>query len=232
MSSDRVITVESEEWPAQLNELPDPPERLYLRGNGDLKALSAQAVAVIGARAATSYGEFVATDLACALAEKGYTVISGGAYGIDAAAHRGVLAALAGTAPTVLVSAGGLDHPYPGGHAELWPRVAERGVLVSEYEPGTIPSRDRFMARNRIVAALSQHVVVVEASIRSGTMNTVRHAEKLGRPVMAIPGPVTSIQSSGCHHLIAEGRAALVTNSSDVIVHLESFAQYRKRGTQ
>ena len=169
---------------------------MWLAGGGDLAELAAQSVAVVGSRASTPYGDTVAAELAAELSESGRSVLSGGAYGIDAAAHRGCLA---GRTPTVAVLAGGLDQPYPSGHRPLFDRIAERGVLVSELAPGEHPTRVRFLARNRLIAALTPGTVLVEAAARSGARNTVTWANVLGRIVMAVPGPVTSATSVTPH---------------------------------
>jgi DNA processing protein len=191
-----------------------PPIALWVRGRLDLTPLFERAVAVIGARAATPYGEHCATDLAFGLAERGWTVVSGGAYGIDRAAHRGAVAA---GGPTVAFLACGLDAPYPRGNTALFRQIADCGALVSEWPVGTTPQRLRFLARNRLIAAVSAGTVVVEAAARSGTSNTAGQAEKLGRVVMAVPGPTTSALSVGTHHLIREKEARLVTCVDEVI---------------
>jgi DNA processing protein len=171
---------------------------------------------VVGSRAATSYGTHVATDLGYGLGARDVTVVSGGAYGIDAAAHRGAQAA---GGSSVLVSAGGLDRPYPSGNRSLYDQVAASGLLVSEHPPGSAPHRQRFLSRNRIVAALGAATLVVEAAYRSGALNSARYARELGRPVLAVPGPVTSAMSAGCHALIQrdEAPAHLVTSVADVL---------------
>jgi DNA processing protein len=156
----------------------------------------------------------VAGELAGDLAERTWTVVSGGAYGIDAAVHRGVLIT-GGT--TVVVLACGVDHPYPAGHAGLFDQVADRGLVVSEWPPGSRPTRLRFLVRNRVIAALTRGTVVVEAGERSGALNTARHAAELGRPLMAVPGPVTSASSAGCHKIIRDWHATLVTGTQDVL---------------
>jgi DNA processing protein len=162
----------------------------------------------------------VASELGYGLADRGVVVVSGGAYGIDAAAHRGALAA---QGATVLVSAGGLDRPYPAGHADLFARVADTGLVLSESPPGAAPHRRRFLSRNRLIAALSTGTVVVEAGRRSGALNTAAHARRLGRTVMAVPGPITSAASAGCHDLLRGGDAVdhsaarLVTGVEDVL---------------
>ncbi len=166
-----------------------------------------------GARAATSYGEHVAQSLANDIAGQGGVIVSGGAYGIDGAAHR---AALASGGRTVAVLAGGLDRPYPTGHRELLDQVGREGALVSELPPGSTPTRWRFLARNRLLAAVSAATVVVEAGYRSGSLHVAAQAAGLGRPVGAVPGPVTSAASAGCHRLLREGTARVVTDIADL----------------
>ncbi|HEY2271843.1 MAG TPA: DNA-processing protein DprA [Jatrophihabitantaceae bacterium] len=195
---------------------PVPPLALWVRGPGDLTAAAVRSVGIVGARAASPYGEHVTADFAFGLARREVVVVSGGAYGIDAVAHR---AALAADGATILVSAGGLDRAYPTGNAALYERVAETGLLVSESPPGCAPQRRRFLTRNRLIAALSTGVVVVEAAARSGALNTAMHARTLGRPVLAVPGPVTSAMSVGCHDLLRreDDAAVLVTCVDDVL---------------
>jgi DNA processing protein len=156
----------------------------------------------------------VAGEIAADLGERGWAVISGGAYGIDAAAHRG---ALVTGAVTIAVLACGVDYPYPAGHADLFATIADRGLVISEWPPGRQPARLRFLVRNRTIAALSCGTVIVEAGERSGALNTARHAAQLGKPLMAIPGPVTSAQSAGCHRIIREWGATCVTNADHII---------------
>jgi DNA processing protein len=198
-----------------------PPLALWVRGTAELSTLGVRSVGVVGARAATAYGDHVARDLAFGLARAGVVVVSGGAYGIDAAAHT---AALAAGGCTVLVSAGGLDRPYPASHARLYEKVAESGLLLSESPPGCVPQRHRFLSRNRLIAALSTGVVIVEAALRSGAANTASHAAALGRVVMAVPGPITSPMSAGCHRLLRlqPTPATLVTSVDDVLAMVGS----------
>ncbi|HXW46570.1 MAG TPA: DNA-processing protein DprA [Streptosporangiaceae bacterium] len=211
----RLICPGDPEWPSQLDDLADArPLLLWARGSADVRYSCLRAVAVVGARAATGYGKNVGLQLAAALAERGITVISGGAYGIDESAHRGALAA---DGLTVAVLAGGLCYGYPKGHAEMFEAIAAQGVLVSECPPDQAPTRPGFLVRNRIIAALARGTVVVEAALRSGALNTARHARDLCRPVMAVPGPVTSEQSAGCHELIREFGATCVTTADDVV---------------
>jgi DNA processing protein len=168
----------------------------------------------VGARAATSYGTHVATDLAFGLADRGWTVVSGGAYGIDGAAHRGALSA---GGATVAVLASGLDVVYPVGHANLFDRIGTDGLLISEWPPGSTPQRHRFLIRNRVIAAACRGTVVVEASARSGARNTARHTRELGRMLMAVPGPVTSSMSIGTNLLIRQDDARLVGSAAEVL---------------
>jgi DNA processing protein len=202
------------EWPTQLDDLGETrPIVLWLRG-GDLRFACLRSVAMVGSRAATAYGTHVGTELAADIASRGWTLISGGAFGIDACAHRG---ALATGGVTVAVLASGLSFGYPKGHEDLFELVAGTGVMVSECPPDRAPTRPGFLIRNRVIAALSRGTVVVEAARRSGALNTAKHARDLNRPVMAVPGPLTSDQSAGCHDLIREYGAACVTSAGHVI---------------
>lgn len=199
-----------------------PPLALWARGAALLADTVERAVTMVGSRAATAYGEYTAADWAYSLAAERVAVISGAAYGIDAAAHRGALAA---EGVTIAVLGCALDAGYPAGHDGLLRRIAERGMVLSEYPPGTPPARHRFLVRNRLLAALGAGVVVVEADVRSGARNTARIANQLGKPVMAVPGPITSRTSAGCHELIREQHAVLVTTSGDVLSTLASQPQ-------
>jgi DNA processing protein len=201
-----------------------PPLALWVAGPGELAGLGLRSVGIVGARAATPYGEHVTAELAYGLARHAVVVVSGGAYGIDAAAHRAALAA-AGT--TVVVSAAGLDRAYPAGNATLFARAADEGLLVSESPIGCAPQRHRFLSRNRLIAAFSTGVVVVEAARRSGASNTASHGFTQGRPVMAVPGPVTSAMSAGCHDLLRREPqpALLVTGVDDVLAVVGSIGE-------
>jgi DNA processing protein len=211
----RLVCPADPEWPGELDELgPARPYALWLRGHADLRLACLRSVSMVGARAATGYGAHVAAEIAADLGERGWSVVSGGAYGIDAAAHRG---ALVTGAVTVAVLACGVDYAYPAGHADLFAQITERGLLLSEWPPGRHPARLRFLVRNRTIAALTSGTVIVEASERSGALNTARHAAQLGRPLMAVPGPVTSAQSAGCHRIIREWGATCVTRADDII---------------
>jgi DNA processing protein len=156
----------------------------------------------------------VATGFGSGLAERGWTVVSGAAFGIDAAAHRGALSV---DGVTVAVLAGGVDRPYPLAHSTMLQGIAERGAVVAEVAPGMAPTRPRFLLRNRIIASMSRGVVVVEAALRSGSLNTARTAAEIGRPVGVVPGPVTSMMSSGCHQARRDGLAEIVTDVDEVI---------------
>jgi DNA processing protein len=213
----RLVMPGDTEWPTQLDDLGDTrPLLLWLRGSADLRLTCVNSVAIVGSRAATGYGQHVAVELAAVLAEKGVGVVSGGAFGIDASSHRGALAA---DGSTVAVLAGGLEFGYPRGHSELFVAIAAQGLLVSECPPDRGPTRPGFLIRNRIIAALSRGTVVVEAALRSGALNSARHARELCRQVMAVPGPVTSEQSAGCHELIRDYGAMCVTCAADVLGH-------------
>lgn len=213
----RVLTPGHPQWPPQLEDLEaTTPHCLWVHGPGDLAELvGGRSVAMVGSRASTPYGEDTASSLAASFARSGGTVVSGGAYGIDAAAHRGALAA--GQGATIAVLAGGLDSLYPRGNTRLLEAIRDRHLLVTEAPTGTAPTRWRFLARNRLIAALSQAVVVVEASWRSGALSTARHANGLSRVVGAVPGPITSAASAGCHGLIRQEGAILVTEHSEVL---------------
>lgn len=210
----RLVTPGDPEWPVQLDQLAENrPYALWVRGTHDLRNACLRSVAMVGSRAATGYGLHVAGELACALAERSWCAVSGGAYGIDAASHRG---ALAGGAPTVAVLACGLDMNYPRGHENLFGDVCARGTLVSEHPLGTRPTRHGFLVRNRLIAALTPGTIVVEAGRRSGALNTAKHTLELCRALMAVPGPITSALSAGCHQLLRDHRAVCVTGADDV----------------
>ena len=211
----RLVCPGEPEWPTQLGALADAaPYALWLRGSADLRYGCLRSVSVVGSRAATAYGAHVGTELAAGIAEHGYTVISGGAYGIDGRAHRGALGA---EGLTVAILACGLDRPYPAGHADLFDAIAAQGALVSEWPPGRRPTRQGFLIRNRVIAALTRGTVVIEAGLRSGALSTARHARDLCRPLMAVPGPVTSATSAGCHEIMREWGAVCVTSAAEVL---------------
>jgi DNA processing protein len=219
----RLVCPGDAEWPAKLDELDKArPYALWLRGSGELPTVSARSVSIVGSRAATGYGAHVAGEMAADLAERGWLIVSGGAYGIDAAAHRGAL--LTG-GETIAVLAGGVDRPYPAGHDSLFAGIADGGLVISEWPPGSRPTRLRFLVRNRVIAALTRGTVVVEAGERSGALNTARHASELNRPLMAVPGPVTSAQSAGCHKIIRDWHGSLVTGTADVLAMLTTLSE-------
>ncbi len=218
----RFVVPGDAEWPtrvddlahaATVQELGGTPLGLWVRGPLRLDDL-ADSVAVVGSRSATTYGEGVARELGAGLARAGLAVVSGAAFGIDQAAHRGALAV---DGRSVAVLACGVDRAYPAAHRDLLEHLATVGAVVSELPPGCAPLRVRFLARNRIIAALSRGVVVVEAALRSGALNTASWADALSRPVMGVPGPVTSAPSQGVHHRIRTGAATLVTAPADVL---------------
>ncbi|WP_082393181.1 DNA-processing protein DprA [Nocardia arizonensis] len=221
----RVVTPDDPDWPAwrmlgftarSTDSEPDGgvPLVLWVRGARSVTESTDRAVAVVGARCSTGYGDRVTGDLASDLARRGISVVSGAAFGIDATAHRAALA-VGGT--TVAVLACGIDRAYPAQHERLLAEIAETGLVVSEYPPGTTARKHQFLARNRLIAGLADGVVVVEAGIRSGARNTVKWARRLGRPAFATPGPVTSAASVGCHRMIRDGEALLVTSADEVI---------------
>lgn len=210
----RVVTRAAPEWPTCLDDLgPVAPFALWVRGTGNLAQLMSTAIAMVGARSATAYGEHATASIAGELADRGATIVSGGAYGIDAAAHRTALAC--GDA-TVAVMAGGVDRLYPAGNTDLLERILDGGVALSEVPPGYAPHRARFLSRNRLIAT-ARATVVVEAAVRSGALSTARHAAAMLRPVAAVPGPITSASSAGCHGLVRDGIAALVTSGREVL---------------
>ncbi|MGW6237163.1 DNA-processing protein DprA [Streptomyces sp. NPDC055094] len=210
----RFVCPGDREWPSQLDDLEAAtPIGLWVRGAADLRLWSLRSVAVVGARACTPYGAHMAASLGSGLAERGWVVTSGGAFGVDGAAHRGALAA---DGATVAVLACGVDVVYPRGHTELIGRIAEQGLVIGELPPGDHPTRSRFVLRNRVIAALTRGTVVVEAEYRSGSLVTARAAQRLGRFTMGVPGPATSGLSAGVHELL-RGEGVLVTDAAEVI---------------
>ncbi|MFJ2144799.1 DNA-processing protein DprA [Glutamicibacter sp. NPDC087831] len=211
-------------WPRQLADLElGRPLCLWWRSANpqllDGQEL-ARSVSIVGSRDASDYGDQVTFDLGRTLALNGYTIVSGGAYGIDASAHRAALSVddwQHPNPPTITVMAGGIDRLYPSGNSNLLNQIVARGVLISEVPPGTTSARFRFLNRNRLIAALSRLVIVSEARHRSGALNTASHAVELGRDVAAVPGSVFAPNSAGCHRLIAEGSAALLASPQDAL---------------
>lgn len=219
----RYVVPGDSEWPAgledlatvePLNGLAGVPLGLWVKGPARLDSLCRRSVAVVGSRSATTYGTSAAGDLAAHVGERGVSVVSGAAFGIDQAAHR---AALAVDAPTAAVLACGVDRAYPAAHRGLLDYIAEVGAVVSELPPGCAPTRVRFLGRNRLIAALTTGTVIVEAAVRSGALNTANWAGRLGRVVMGVPGPVTSAPSEGVHELVRSGAAVLVTRGEHVL---------------
>jgi DNA processing protein len=226
----RFICPGDDEWPTSLAALSSCaldrqgglPLGLWVRGGHAPSAAVVKSVAIVGSRAATSYGEYVAAEWAAELAEQGFTVVSGAAYGIDGAAHRGCLGA---GGLTVAVLANGLDVDYPSGHRALLHRIAEEGLIVSELPLGARPSRSRFLARNRMIAGLAKGTLVVEAARRSGATNTVSWTNEMDRPAMGVPGPVTSAASAGVHQMIRQTKAEFVASPSDVVEMLSPIGE-------
>ncbi|MEV4638527.1 DNA-processing protein DprA [Actinoplanes sp. NPDC049548] len=234
----RVVVPADAEWPTRVEALRHleldvagrvnrdvrPPLCLWVRGSRPLSDAFEQSVAIVGARAATPYGLHVTADLGYGLAEQEWTVVSGGAFGIDAAAHR---AALAAGGFTVAVLACGVDRPYPMGNAAIFEQIAESGLLMSEWPPGAEPLRHRFLIRNRVIAAATAGTVVVEAAARSGAVQTMSRVVALNRHAMVVPGPVTSAMSVGCHELLRRHPAArLVTNVAHVLDEVGRIGEY------
>jgi DNA processing protein len=226
----RLVVPEDDDWPKQVSalehiQLPGadrrvdrelaPPLCIWVRGEWPLAEAFDRSVAIVGSRASTQYGEHVATDLAYGLAEREWTIVSGGAFGIDAAAHRGALAA---GGLTIAVLACGIERAYPVAHTALFDRVAETGLLITEWPPGADPLRPRFLIRNRVIAAATRGTVLVEAAARSGATQTMRRALALRRPALVVPGPVTSAMSVGCHEILRQHESArLVTSVGHVL---------------
>lgn len=227
----RFVIPEDDEWPAQLDDLAAAgalherggvPLGLWVRGPLRLDRLD-RSVSIVGSRSATTYGEAVAGELAGSAARAGVTVVSGAAYGIDQAAHRG---AIAMGGPTVAVLACGVDRVYPAGHTDLIRHIASTGAVVSEAPMGCAPQRVRFLARNRLIAGLTRGTVVVEAAARSGALNTANWADRLNRTVMGVPGPVTSAASGGVHQQIRKGAATLVTTGEEMLELVGSAGEH------
>lgn len=225
----RFISPTDSAWPQQLAALADVeiggqggvPLGLWMKGPLSMQELTSS-VAVVGSRAATRYGEQVAHEFAAGMAQFGRSVISGGAYGIDAAAHRG---AIAGGGRTIAVVASGVDVSYPPGNRALLDVIARDHLVISELPPGTHPTKSRFLARNRLIAALSQGTVLVEAAARSGAKNTVNWSQRCHRTVLAVPGAVTSPLSDTCHALIRDQEALLVGSSAEIHAALSPVGQ-------
>jgi len=202
-------------WPVGVDDLgAHAPLGLWVRGDPQHLRSRIPSIALVGARAATGYGEHMTMELSAGLVDRGFAVVSGGAYGIDGMAHR---AALASGGTTIAFLAGGVDRFYPVGHDGLLQRIAETGAVVSELPCGASPTKWRFLQRNRLIAAASAATVVLEAGVRSGSLNTAAHAAALGRPLGALPGPVTSPASAGCHRLLREFDAVCIVDADQVV---------------
>jgi DNA processing protein len=210
----RLVLRGDADYPTQLEDLDEPPLALWIRGELDLRLSATRSVAIVGARAASGYGQRVAHELGLQLASREWAVVSGAAFGIDAAAHRGALNA---PGPTIAVLACGVDISYPRSHAHLIAAIAERGAVITELPPGSAPLKFRFLARNRIIAALTRGCVIVEAASRSGAVSTANRALELARPLMAVPGPVDVVTSSGTNRMLHDTSARLVRDAQDVI---------------
>jgi DNA processing protein len=208
----RLLTPEDTDWPIQVNDLIAPPIGLIVKG--DVAALHLPSLAIVGTRNPSSYGARIAGDFAAGFVDREWAIVSGGAYGIDSYAHKGALIA---EGITVAVIASGIDVNYPAGNARLFAEICETGAIVTEFMPGEKALPSRFLTRNRLIAALSKATLVVEAAFRSGSLRTARDAAELFRPVMAIPGPINSPTSEGCHRLIGERAAEIVTSVADAV---------------
>jgi DNA protecting protein DprA len=208
----RLLTPIDDDWPNQLNDLAAPPLALIVKGN--VSALNQKSLAIVGTRNPTSYGARIAGDFAAGFADREWAIVSGGAYGIDSFAHKGALIA---EGVTVAVIASGIDINYPAGNTRLFAEICETGAMVTEFMPGQRALPHRFLTRNRLIAALSKATLVVEAAFRSGSLRTARDAAEMFRPVMAIPGPINSPTSEGCHRLIGERAAEIVTSVADAV---------------
>jgi DNA processing protein len=234
----RVVVPADDEWPIRVDDLSTleldsggrinqdtrPPLCIWVRGSWPLREAFERSVAVVGARAATAYGVHTTTDIAYGLAEREWTVVSGGAFGIDAAAHR---AALAANGLTVAVLACGVDRPYPVGNTALFEEITETGLLISEWPPGAEPLRHRFLIRNRVIAAATAGTVLVEAAARSGAIQTMSRVLALGRSALVVPGPVTSAMSVGCHELLrANPYARLVAGLPHILEEVGRIGEY------
>jgi DNA processing protein len=213
-----LLTPESEDWPQGLQDLYSPPIALLGKGRREVLNEVAASISIVGTRNPTDYGSRIASDFAAGASQREWSVVSGGAYGIDAAAHRGAL--IAGGS-TIAILAGGFDLPYPAGHERLFREISESGLLLAEVMPHVRAMPFRFLTRNRLIAAISKATIVVEAAYRSGSLRTARDAAELMRMVLAVPGPITSPVSEGCHRLIAERSAELVTSITEVFELIE-----------
>jgi DNA processing protein len=209
-----ILTPEDVDWPISLNDLAAPPIALLIKGQREYLPDLVNSISIVGTRNPTQYGVRIAGDFGVGVADHEWAVVSGGAIGIDAAAHKGCLV---GEGVTVAVLGGGFNRNYPAVHEKLFAEISESGLLISEVMPDVPAIPHRFLTRNRLIAALSKATVVVEAAFRSGSLRTARDAAEIFRPVLAVPGPINSPTSEGCHRLIAERVAELVSSISEVM---------------
>ena len=209
-----ILTPEDIDWPQSLNDLAAPPIALLIKGQRENLALLENSISIVGTRNPTSYGLRIAGDFGVGVADHEWAVVSGGAIGIDAAAHKGCLV---GEGITVAILGGGFNKNYPATHERLFAEICESGILISEVMPDVPAIPHRFLTRNRLIAGLSKATVVVEAAFRSGSLRTARDAAEIFRPVMAVPGPINAPTSEGCHRLIVERVAELVTSVSEIM---------------
>lgn len=217
----RVVVPDAPLWPRGLDDLDlGGPLALWARGDPSRLTVLSRSISLVGARASSGYGTEIAVESAAGLSDRGFALVSGGALGIDAAVHR---ATLASDQVTVAFLAGGIDRLYPAANSELLGKIVSSGLVMAELPPGAAPTRWRFLMRNRLIAATSQATVVIEAGWRSGSLNTAGHAAQLGRPLGAVPGPVTSPGSAGCHRLIREYAATCVTSAEEMAELADPF---------
>lgn len=223
-----LITPEQENWPPSLQDLGEStPNLIWARGK--ISTLKTPAVAIVGTRCSSNYAETITCELSQAITAKNACILSGGAFGIDATAHR---AALAGNGTTIAVLAGGIINAYPRAHTQLFKQIAETGCLITEMPGASTPTKWRFLQRNRLIACLTKATIVTEASTRSGALNTAGHAATIGRPIGAVPGPVTNPEHAGCHKLIREYGAELITNAQQALELAEIRDETPKQVTQ
>jgi len=213
-----LFTPSSPDWPEQLNQLLAPPFALIGKGNRSAIKDADRSIAIVGSRNPTNYGSRIASDFAAGLVDNEFLIVSGGALGIDSDAHRGALAA---DGRTIAILGGGVHEIYPASNAHLYRAIMEEGLLLSEVLPHVKAMPHRFLIRNRLIAALALGTVVIEAAMRSGSIRTARDAGELYRPVMAVPGPITSPTSAGCHALITERKAELVSSIDEIVRMVE-----------
>jgi len=209
-----LLTRSDVDWPSRLDDLKAPPIALIGRGARAALGNLDLSLSIVGTRNPTEYGVRIAGDFAAGAVDRGWTVVSGGAYGIDSAAHRGAIIA---EGQTIAILGGGVNSVFPSGNERLFREIVENGLLLSEVLPNVHAIPARFLTRNRLIAAISRATIVVEAAFRSGSLRTARDAAEIFRPVLAVPGPITSPTSDGCHRLIGERTAEIVTSIADLM---------------